>query len=120
MPKEKDVVEALGGDWEEVVEVQTEVFMFEKEGDELVGVLTEKREDVGENSSMLYRIEKLGGEVMSVWGSTVLDDKMSRIETGQEVKIVFLGLKKTQSGNRSFKSYAVYSKPVKPVKFETV
>lgn len=109
------VDETLGtksDEWEEVVETQADVFAFEKEGDSLVGVLSEVQEDVGENNSMLYKLEKKDGSLVAVWGSTVLDGKMSKIEIGQEIKIVYKGKIEVQNSKRSYRSYDVFAKPV--------
>src|SRR3990167_6806882 len=66
---------------------------FEKEK-EVEGALIGVQQDVGPNSSTLYEIEKKGGDVVAVWGSTVLDSRMKNVKIGEEVKIAFTGLAK--------------------------
>lgn len=107
------IEETLGeGEWEEVVEAQSEVFVFENAGDTLIGVLKDIKSDVGENNSKLYKIEKSDGSLVAIWGSSVLDSKMSEIEIGQELRIVYGGKKKSANGNRQYKDFSLFSKPV--------
>src|SRR3990167_9165592 len=74
---------------------------FEKEP-EMIGLFIGKEENVGENNSNLYTFE-VDQKNVSVWGSTVLDTRMKNVKVGEEVKIVFLGLK--DSPNRKGKQY---------------
>ncbi|HEC65925.1 MAG TPA: hypothetical protein ENI23_11580 [bacterium] len=98
--------------WEEVVETQAEIHNFE-ENDTLVGVLVEVQEDVGENNSKLYKFEVIGQEeLVGVWGSHVLDSKLKKMESGQEIKIVYLGKVSVPNSKRSYKNWQVFSKPV--------
>ena len=73
--------------WEEVVVPQADLHNFDTDG-ELVGVLVQKKEKVGMHESMLYTFEKEGedGERVAIWGSTVLDDKLSKVVEGQDNK----------------------------------
>lgn len=75
----------------------------EKEGDEVIGLYLGKEENVGENGSNLYSLESQDHQNISVWGSTVLDIRMKNVKVGEEVKIVFKGLK--DSPNRKGKQY---------------
>lgn len=43
-------------------------------------------------------------------GCTVLDRKMSNVEIGQQVKIVYLGKKLNEKTGRDYHDYAVYTK----------
>jgi len=79
-----------------------DTFKFEKVGDEITGLYLGSEENVGENNSNIYQFETEGKNV-SVWGSTVLDTRMKNVKVGEEVKIVFLGLK--DSPNRKGKQY---------------
>lgn len=68
------------------------------------------REDgVGENDSTLYALKQTDGSVVKVWGSTVLDGRMSNVGIGQQVKIQFLGRKAspTRKG-KTYKDFAVF------------
>jgi hypothetical protein len=71
---------------------------------EVEGKLVNVKADVGPNHSMLYVLEPIaGGEMISVWGSTTLDNKMSVIKIGERIRIVYLG--QVPSPNRPGKFY---------------
>lgn len=110
---EKSLQENLGaedGDWEEVNPMNDEIHDFEQE-DTLVGVYVGKQEDIGDNNSTLYTIEKRGGKKVGVWGSALLDGRFGGIFIGEEVKIVYLGKEKSQKSNRTYKNFAFYHRP---------
>jgi len=65
----------------------------------LIGVLVGIKEDVGKHHSKLYIIEREDKSRVTVWGSTVLDVRMSKVENGEYVKIDYLGDKPTDKGN---------------------
>lgn len=67
-----------------------------------------KREGVGPNSSNMYIVETGEGRV-GVWGSTVLDNKMSELRIGCTIKIEFAGLQTGKRGNK-YKDYRVFYK----------
>jgi hypothetical protein len=72
---------------------------------EYLGVQTE----VGQNKSNLYKIKQDDGTVVAVWGSSVLDTKMSGVGEHQRVKIEFLGKKKSPTkGHQPYKDFAVF------------
>jgi len=73
--------------------------------DDISGELLEIQEDVGEYHSRVYVLETKD-EIRTVYGSTVLDDKMRFAKVGDFVKIVFLGLKKGEK--KDYKNYDVY------------
>ena len=54
----------------------------EKVDEPIEGLLVKVEEKVGPNESILYRIEQMGGEQISVWGSTVLDIRMAEVKVG--------------------------------------
>ena len=62
-----------------------------------------KQSDIGENHSTLYSLQQADGNVVKVWGSTVLDGKMANVGIDQYVQIKFLGSK--PSPNRKGKTY---------------
>ena len=80
-------------DWKEVGLGVTWNYKEAKEGDSVEGVFAGKEENVGENNSMIYRIEDKDGNATNVWGSTVLDTRMKNVKEGEEVKIVYQGKK---------------------------
>ena len=98
----------MADDWEKVE--MSPAWVPENVNDELIGVLTAREENVGPNDSMLYTLEKEDHELISVWGSMVLDSRMKNIQIGEIVKIVFLGLGKKQGGKNPAKLFDVFHK----------
>lgn len=78
-----------------------------KEQPEMVGVYRGVEYNVGENAGTLFRFDD-GTQEISVWGTTVLTDKLITIPVGDEVKIVYTGLKKAKRGNREYHDFDVY------------
>ena len=77
------------------------IWEYKKDGDEIMGLLVEIKKEVGPNSSMLYTVEKKGGEKFGIWGSTVLDMRMSDVMVGEEVKITYKGTQPSKTKGRS-------------------
>lgn len=77
-----------GPQWEDV---EPEVWKPENEGDEIEGVLINKETEVGVNESNLYQLETKEG-IKSVWGSTVLDQRMKLVNIGDHLKIIYKGM----------------------------
>jgi len=77
-----DYKEATGNAWKP-----------ENAEDFVEGLLVKIEEKVGPNESMMYHIEQLANhEVIRVWGSTILDSRMSEVVVGKQVKITYKGL----------------------------
>jgi hypothetical protein len=75
----------------------------------LEGEYLGKQSDVGENKSNLYKVKRANGDVVAVWGSSVLDTKMGNVGEGQRVKIEFLGREKSKTkGHAAFKNFNVF------------
>lgn len=72
------------------------------EGADIIGLYVGKDEHIGENDSTVYRIET-DGVTISVWGSTVLDARMTQVKIGNEVRIVYKGSKPSEK--RKGKTY---------------
>jgi len=70
-----------------------EVWSPENEGDNIEGVYVKKKENVGKNKANIYILD-VDGVKKSVWGSTVLDDKMDDVAPGDKIKITYLGEEK--------------------------
>ena len=79
---------------------------YEKEK-ELIGIFVELKKDVGKHHSNLYTFERKDGTKVGVWGSTVLDVRLSNLTVGEEVKIEYLGDKPTDKGN-PYHDFRVY------------
>lgn len=80
----------------------------------LKGVIyAEKKEDIGVNKSVIYIVQSIAtGKKYGIWGSKALDDRMSIVPIGAELRMTFLGFKKG-SGPKPWKDILVeYAKPV--------
>jgi hypothetical protein len=108
----KDIEEALGAKVEEWVEVggggDEQAHDFDLEPT-LNGVYVEKREGVGSNNSNIYVIENKQNIRVGMWGSTVIDDRMKKIDIGTEIKVEYIGKKKS-ANNRYVKQFRVFKK----------
>lgn len=87
-------------------EVNPSVWLYEKDGDFIEGILVNIQEDVGVNKSMLYSIEALDG-VKNVWGTTILDEKMALVRVGDKVKLTFKGYSEKKTGKNPAKIFKV-------------
>jgi len=76
-------------------------------GDSIEGVYVSKKEDVGVNKSAIYVIRTPTGELVGVWGSTVLNSKMASVNVGQFIAIEFIGMKTPKSGGKPYKDWFV-------------
>lgn len=79
-----------------------------KKGSHILGVLIEKRQNVGQNNQNLYVVEKRGGDKMSIWGSTVMDARLANKELGQELAIIYKGKTKSEKTGRSYHDFEFY------------
>ncbi len=96
--------------WEEVGDHWDEIHEFSKAGDEITGVLVNVAAEVGPNESNVYIILK-GDIRFGIWGSAILDRRMASVNTGDECKVVYLGLEESPKSGREFKDFKVYRKP---------
>jgi len=55
---------------------------------------------------MLYGLE-CQGESVSVWGSTVLDQRMMLVKIGDKIKITYKGLSEAKAGRQPAKLFKV-------------
>ena len=94
--------------WEEVNPMDTPVWEYHNEGDEIVGYLEKVESGIGPNKSRMYTLRKTDGNYIKVWGSTLLDRRFDFISQGEKVKIVYLGKKKAQKGGREYHDFKVY------------
>lgn len=95
--------------WTEVGGENSE--MWNGEGS-VIGTLIGRQSNVGPNNSMKYNLQQESGEVIGVWGSTVLDTKLEQVANGTEVKITFLGKRDSKGGRGQYKDFKVEMKPV--------
>lgn len=99
----------MAEEWEIVKGENNDTHDFLKEA-ELVGKYISADSDVGPNESMLYTIKDKDGKFISIWGSTVIDGRMQKIEVGMIVKIVYKGYSKSPKTGRSYKDFDIMFK----------
>ena len=87
-------------------EIEPTFFTYEEEGDFIEGILVQKQEHIGANDSWLYSIETLDG-VKNVWGSAILDSKLTFVKVGDKVKITYKGLGEAKEGRSPPKIFKV-------------
>ena len=81
----------------------------EKKDEEVVGILVDIENEVGQNGSTMYTVEQSSNhETVNIWGSAVLDSRMKGIKIGEEVKIVYKGLGDKQPGKNPPKLWQVF------------
>jgi len=78
------------------------------EGDELLGTYQGVEGNIGPNKANVYTFKDKEGSLISVWGSTLLDTRFKNLEKGELVKVVYLGLVKSEKTGRSYHSYDVF------------
>ena len=69
----------------------------EKDGDSVEGKVVRKETNVGVNKSNLYHLETTDGQI-SVWGSTVLDNRMEYVQAGENIRITYKGTQQNKRG----------------------
>ena len=85
---------------------QYDIWEYE-EGDKLEGLFYGVKHNVGQNGSNIYTIEKDGGEMIDVWGSTVLDGQLSELLIKRNaVSITYIGKKQGKQG-KPYKDFTV-------------
>ena len=67
-----------------------EIFEFKNKGDSIEGIYDKKLENVGKNKANMYLLDTKEGK-RSVWGSTVLNNKMDDAKIGEKITITYLG-----------------------------
>lgn len=77
---------------------------------EVSGVLIEIRSNIGPNGSKMYSLQKPDGKVISVWGSSMLDNRMASIPLGNEVRIVYLGKEMNPKTHRSYHNFDIMTR----------
>lgn len=87
-------------------EVNPGMWTPEKDGDCIEGVFIRAEKDIGLNKSMLYHLES-DAKPISVWGSTILDQRMAWIKPGQKIRITFKGLAEKKTGKNAPKIFKV-------------
>lgn len=87
-------------------------------GAEFKGVYLSKEENVGDNNSILYSFD-VDGDVVNVWGSTLLDTRLKNVKYGEEVIIEYLGEEESQKRKGAkYHNFDVYHRPMPMQKVE--
>ncbi len=87
-------------------DVEQEFFKFEKENDFVAGIYLSMQPNQGSNKEIVYNIEASDGKIQSFWGSTVLNQKMSLVRIGDDIKIIYLGKVKPDKG-KEYHNYKI-------------
>ncbi len=87
-------------------EINPTDWTYKKDGDFIEGILVRVQENIGPNQSMLYSIET-SEEVKSVWGATILDQRMALVKVGDKIKITYKGLAEAKAGKKPAKIFKV-------------
>ena len=99
----------MANDWKKVEMGDAWDYKNAKKGSEVIGLFVGKEENVGENNSIVYTLESPSGEMISIWGSTVLDLRLKNIKVGEEVRIVYLGqLESEKRKGKFYHNFDVY------------
>jgi hypothetical protein len=93
----------MANDWKKVELANSWDYKSAKNGDEISGIYKFKEENIGENNSNVYTFETPTGDLISIWGSTVLDIRFKNLKVGEEVRVVYLG--QLESEKRKGKFY---------------
>lgn len=88
-------------------EINPQDWVYKNDGDFIEGILVRVQENIGPNKSMLYSIDTPNDGVKSVWGATLLDQRMALVKVEQKVKITYKGLGEAKGGHSAPKIYKV-------------
>ena len=81
-------------------EIEPGIWTPKEEGDSITGVFIKAESEVGPNNSMLYHIE-VDGKPESIWGCTVLDQRMISVLPGDKIRITYKGLGEAKGGAKN-------------------
>jgi hypothetical protein len=87
----------------------TPTAQWEQYGQYIMGEFLGQQENVGPNSSRLYNFRLPDGETVSVWGTTVLDNRIDllRPPVGSTVTIIYVGESEAKKGQNPAKLFKV-------------
>ena len=100
MPQVPDGYEEVGDYWEKM-------FAFESKGDFISGKYRGSVGKIGENESNVHIFE-VDGERIGVWGSAVLDKRMTSVKHDADVMVVLQGREVSEATGRMYKDFKVY------------
>ena len=84
-------------------------------GEQIQGSYRNKRTGVGQNDSNVYEVELASGELVSFWGSSLIDGKFDKggphggaIPVGSEIRVTYLGrVQPKTAGGRSYDNFRI-------------
>lgn len=91
-------------EWEEIK--TNPAWDFEEE-EELIGFFVDVETEVGPNKSNLYTFRKEDGDIIGVWGNTILDNRLRGLEMGDKIKIIYRGKVKSPKTGREYNDFRV-------------
>jgi len=108
-------------EWNKIEPTITDNWDYKKEGagSEIVGKLTNIKDDMGSNGSKIYEVRTKDG-VKSFWGSTVLDARLQSIAIGEEVRITYKGLATSEKSGRNYHDFDVFNRMDPELKEEPI
>lgn len=65
-----------------------------KDGDSVEGILISVQNSTKYENNKIYHLECTDGKQLAIFGTTVLDDRMTFVKVGDKIKIVFKGTQK--------------------------
>mgnify|MGYP000879897905 FL=1 len=101
--------------WEEMPDFKNDTWCPKKKGDQLRGIYTNKRMNVGVNRANLYTIKNSDGEWV-VFGTEALNNKLKNVPIGYEVGIIYMGEKPSKPPKKPFKMFRVFRRAPKNLK----
>ncbi len=87
--------------------VEIDTWKPQEANESVEGIFIKAEPEVGTNKSMLYSIE-VNNKPTAVWGSAILDTKMSAVRPGDLIKIIYLGKGEAKGGHNAPKLFDVY------------
>lgn len=93
----------------EYKKIESVVLRLDNEGDYIEGTLVSK--EAGDFNNKKYKIKKEDGSLVTLFGTTMLDDLMSTVKIDQQIKIVNTGEKESKKkGQNPMRLFDVYVK----------
>lgn len=99
------MVDTKIGEWSEVT--KGDVFRFEKVGDTIEGKFVAVHQGQKYPDNQIYEIETPKAQIVTVFGTTILNQKMQKVEIGSYVRIIYKGGIPTKRG-KDAKDFAVF------------
>ena len=80
-----------------------------EEDKQIEGVYQGVKTNIGQNLSNIYSIKTNKGEVLSFWGTALLNDRLSGVVVGDKLKLIYLGKTKSEKTGRSYHNFQVWT-----------